>query len=55
MQKEDILKLSIDDLNKAIDSNKITPFEIYEAYMDNIKKFNDKYGIYTYINEFKRK
>ena len=38
MEKEEILKSSVKELEKLVEDGKITKKEIYEIYLENIKK-----------------
>lgn len=42
MEKEEILKLSVKELEKLVEDGKITKKEIYEIYLENIKKEDRK-------------
>lgn len=42
MKKEEILKLSVKDLEKLVKDGKITKKEIYQIYLENIKKEDRK-------------
>ena len=37
MKKEEILKLSVKDLEKLVEDEKITKKEIYQIYLENIQ------------------
>ena len=40
--KEEILKLNVKELEKLVEDGKITKKEIYEIYLENIKKEDRK-------------
>ena len=42
IKKEEILKLSVKDLEKLVEDEKITKKEIYQIYLENIKKEDRK-------------
>jgi hypothetical protein len=42
MEKEEILKLSVKDLEKLVEGGKITKKEIYQIYLENIQKEDRK-------------
>ena len=42
MEKEEILKLSVKELEKLVEDGKITKKEIYEIYLENIQKEDRK-------------
>ena len=42
MKKEEILKLSVKDLEKLVEDGKITKKEIYQIYLENIQKEDRK-------------
>lgn len=42
MEKEEILKLSVKDLEKLVEDVKITKKEIYQIYLENIQKEDRK-------------
>lgn len=42
MKKEEILKLSVKDLEKLVEDEKITKKEIYQIYLENIQKEDRK-------------
>lgn len=42
MEKEEILKLNVKELEKLVEDGKITKKEIYEIYLENIKKEDRK-------------
>lgn len=42
MEKEEILKLSVKDLEKLVEDGKITKKEIYQIYLENIQKEDRK-------------
>ena len=42
MKKEEILKSSVKELEKLVEDGKITKKEIYEIYLENIKKEDRK-------------
>lgn len=42
MEKEEILKLSVRDLEKLVEDEKITKKEIYQIYLENIQKEDRK-------------
>lgn len=42
MEKEEILKSSVKELEKLVEDGKITKKEIYEIYLENIQKEDRK-------------
>ena len=42
MKKEEILKLSVKDLEKLVEDEQITKKEIYQIYLENIQKEDRK-------------
>ena len=51
MKHEEILKLSVRDLEKLVEDGKITKKEIYEIYLENIQKEDDKIGAYLSVSD----
>ena len=51
MEKEEILKLSVKELEKLVEDGKITKKEVYEIYLENIQKEDDKIGAYLSVSD----
>ena len=51
MEKEEILKSSVKELEKLVEDGKITKKEIYEIYLENIQKEDDKIGAYLSVSD----